>query len=168
MDSALEQILTNSYKEGMISFMNSHEDAFEEAIELAISDKQPYAWRAAWLLWSCLETNDTRIQNYSQSIIDSLATKSDGHQRELLKILLILELSEKQEGYLFNFCATVWEKINKRPSVRLTALKLMLKIAKKHPDLSQEIIFLTQDQYMDSLSKAVKKSVYKMISELSS
>jgi hypothetical protein len=40
----------------------------------------------------------------------------------------------------------------------------MLVKAKNHPDLSREIIFLTQDQYMDSLSSAAKKSIIKMIS----
>ena len=63
-------------------------------------------------------------------------------------------------------CASVWEKINKKPSVRLTAFKIILKIAKKHPDLSHEIIFLTQNQYMDSLSPVVKRSVSRMIKEI--
>ena len=36
----------------MIAYMETHPEAYEEAVQLAISDKQPYAWRAAWLLWS--------------------------------------------------------------------------------------------------------------------
>jgi len=47
MESALEKTLTSCYKEEMISFMNSHPEYFDEAVELAISDKQPYSWRAA-------------------------------------------------------------------------------------------------------------------------
>ena len=37
---------------------------FEEIIKLAIVDKQPYSWRAAWLLWSCMDKNDQRIHKY--------------------------------------------------------------------------------------------------------
>ena len=48
----------------MISFMATHPEVFEEAIQLAISDKQPYSWRAAWLLWSIMDVNDPRIQGY--------------------------------------------------------------------------------------------------------
>jgi hypothetical protein len=165
METALEQVLTNSYKAGMISFMATHPEAIKEAIQLAISDKQPYSWRAAWLLWSCMKENDQRLQGYIKNIISTISTKNDDHQRELLKILQQMEINEEYEGLLFNLCATVWEKIKKKPSVRFTAFKMMVKIAKNHPDLSREIIFLTQDQYMDSLSPAAKKSIFKMIYE---
>jgi len=165
METALEHILTSSYKAEMISYMNAHPEDFEEAINLAISNKQPYSWRAAWLLWSCMEENDQRIQGYIRNIINTLTTKNDDHQRELLKILLQMELNEEYEGFLFNVCVTVWEKINKKPSVRLTAFKIIVKIAKKYPDLSHEIIFLTQNQYLDSLSPTVKRSISRMIKE---
>lgn len=163
METKLEHILTNSFKDEMISFMGAHPESFEEAVKLAISKKQPYSWRAAWLLWSCMEQNDPRIQGYIKSIISTIETKDDGHQRELLKILLQMELNEEHEGFLFNVCVTVWEKINKKPSVRFTAFKFISKMAKKYPDLRHEITFLTQNQYLDTLSPGVKKSVYKMI-----
>ena len=166
METALEHILTSAYKDEMISFMNSHPEYFEEAIKLAISDKQPYSWRAAWLLWSCMEENDERIQGYIKNIISTITAKEDGHQRELLKILLNMELNEEHEGYLFNECVSVWEKINKKPSVRFTAFKFIIKTAKKHPDLFNEIDFLIQDQYLDSLSPGVKRSVSKMVKEI--
>ncbi len=147
----------------MISYLDAHPEDFEQAIELAISNKQPYSWRAAWLLWSCMEGNDPRILGYIKKIIAALADKNDGHQRELLKILLLMELNEEYEGFLFQVCVTIWEKINKKPSVRFTAFQFMVKIAKKHPALSNEIIFLTQNQYLDSLSPGVKKSIFKMM-----
>jgi hypothetical protein len=163
METALEHLLTNFYKVDMIAYMNAHPEGFKEAIDLAVSDKQPYAWRAAWLLWSCMEENDPRIKGYINTIIDTLETKNDDHQRELLKILLQTELSEEHEGFLFEVCSAIWGKVNKRPSVRLTALKIIVKIAKKHPDLSHEIGFLMQSQYLESLSPASRKAVSKMI-----
>jgi len=165
METALEHILTSAYKAEMISYMDAHPEDFEEAIKLAVSNKQPYSWRAAWLLWSCMEENDQRVQGYIKNIINALTAKNDDHQRELLKILLQMELNSAYEGSLFNVCVTVWEKINKKPSVRLTAFKIIVKIAKKHPDLSHEIIFLTQNQYLDSLSPVVQRSISKMIKE---
>ena len=164
--SVLEHKLLNSYKDEMISFMDTHPELFEEAIELAIADKQPYSWRAAWLLWSCMEENDQRIQKYIKKIVVTLETKDDGHQRELIKILLKMEIKEEYEGILFDHCMDIWEQINKTPSVRVNALKFIIKIAKKHPELSQEITFLTQDHYLESLSPGVKNSVSKMMNEL--
>jgi hypothetical protein len=164
--SVLEDKLLSSYKEEMISFMHAHPEFFEEAIELAISDKQPYSWRAAWLLWSCMEENDKRIQKYIKNIADTLETKDDGHQRELLKILFNMEVGEEYQGKLFNLCMDIWEKIDKAPSVRVNALKFIIKIAKKHPELSQEINFLTQDHYLESLSPGAKHSVLKMMKKI--
>ena len=166
METALEHILTNSNKADMISYLKSHPEDFEEAIKLAISDKQPYSWRAAWLLWSYMDKNDLRLQSYLKKIIDVLPTKSDDQLRELLLILQRMELDDDYEGELFNTCVNVWEKIGKKPSVRYNAFKLIVKIAKKHPDLSNEIILLTQTHYIDSLSDTVKKSIFKMIDGL--
>jgi len=163
METALEYILTNSYKADMISYMAAHPEDFEEAVKLAIADKQPYSWRAAWLLWSCMEENDRRIQRHIKSIINAISTRNDDQQRDLFKILQQMELSEEYEGILFNICLTVWERINKKPSVRFNAFKIIVKIARKHPDLFHEIAFITQDQYMVSLSSAVKKSIFRMI-----
>lgn len=145
--------------------MDAHPEYFEEAVNLAISDKQPYAWRAAWLLWSCMEENDPRIRGHIRKIIDVLATKNDDHQRELIKILQQMDLDEEYEGYLFNICMSVWEQIGKKPSVRFNAFKMIVKIAKKYPELSHEIVSLTQEQYLDSLSAAAKKSILKIMKE---
>lgn len=50
MEITLEHKLLNSYKRDLISFMISHPEYFDEAVELALSDKQPYSWRAAFVL----------------------------------------------------------------------------------------------------------------------
>jgi len=166
METSLEYILTNSYKADMISYLESHPDDFEEAIRLALSDNQPYSWRAAWLLWSCMERNDHRIKRHIKEMINTLKVKNDDQQRELFIILQKMELEEEYEGELFNICVDVWGKVNKQPSVRYNAFKLIIKIAKKYPDLSHEVLILTQNQYMDSLSDTVKKSISEMINEL--
>ena len=75
METVLESKLISSYKKEMISFLESHPEHFDEAIKLAISDKQPFAWRAAFLLTSCMEENDKRIQKYIKSIVEKIKTK---------------------------------------------------------------------------------------------
>ncbi|MFA6981396.1 MAG: hypothetical protein WC209_18865 [Ignavibacteriaceae bacterium] len=163
MQTELEQILISTYKDEMIAYMETHPEAYEEAVQLAISDKQPFAWRAAWLLWSCMEENDQRIQPHIKEIVKVVKSKNDGHQRELLKILLLMNIDKKYEGILFNLCLNVWEEINKSPSVRITAFKFILKLVKKHPELSKEITFLLQERYLETLSPGVKKSISKMM-----
>ncbi|OGU34750.1 MAG: hypothetical protein A2068_05325 [Ignavibacteria bacterium GWB2_35_6b] len=166
MESILENKLITSYKNEMISFLKSHPEYFDEAIQLAVSDKQPYSWRAAYLLWGCMDNNDSRIRNYISLILNSIKDKKDGHQRELLKILYKMEISKKYEGKIFDICFNLWEQLNKDPSVRMTAFKFIIKIVKKHPELMEEIIFLTQDHYLETLSPGVKHSIEKLMKEV--
>lgn len=149
----------------MISYLHHHSEAFGEAFSLAISNNQPFAWRSAWLLWSCLETNDTRIINHIDVILDNLDGKGDGHQRELIKILEKMELNKEQEGKLLNICFQLWENINKKPSIRYTAFRNILKITKKYPELASEIEFFTQSPFLVTLSPGVRHSIKRMIKD---
>lgn len=166
-ETPLEQVLTSFNKVRMIQHLASHPHDFEEAIHLAISNKQPYSWRAAWLLWSCMEKNDKRIRKYIPKIIGYLNSCHDGQQRELIKILYLMEIDEKYEGILFDTCIGVWEKLNKQPSVRYNAFRMVVKIAKKYPDLYREIDFLTESHYLDTLSPGVRRGIIKIIKETS-
>jgi hypothetical protein len=166
MKTNLEYILTNSYKSAMIAYLKSHPEDFEEAIKLALTNKQPYSWRAAWLLWSCMDKNDKRIQGYTNRIIDILPTTYDNQQRELLMILQRMELNDANEGKLFDICVSIWAMTAKQPSVRCNAFKLMVKILKRNPGLKNEILLLTESQYMDSLSVGVKRSIFSMMAGL--
>ncbi|MFA5011820.1 MAG: hypothetical protein WC644_07660 [Ignavibacteria bacterium] len=165
METELEGVLTHSNKEEMIEYLNSHPESFKEAIQLAITDKQPYSWRAAFLLWSCIDEAGGRMQGYTNTFIKILPDRRNNQQRELLKILQKLEIEDELEGLLFEHCVTIWKDISKQASVRYNALKILLKMAKKYPELTNEISFLTGSQYMKTLSAGARKSVSKIMKE---
>jgi len=166
METEVEKILTSTYKDGMISYVSKNPECFGELMDLSLADKQPYSWRAAWLVWSCMEKNDKRIRKYVKDIIKVLPERKDGQLRELLKILEQMEIDEELEGLLFDHCVKVWLKIEKRPSVRFNAFKILVKITHRYPELAKEVILLTRNQYMASLSPCVNKSVNKMIKDI--
>lgn len=159
----LEICLTHNYKDRMVAFLKAHPVCWEEAIKLAVSNKQPYSWRAAWLLWSCIEKNDTRIQPHIQSLIEGLTNKKDGHQREILKILLLMELSEEQESTLFDFCIQLWKDIQKKSSIRHIAFRFLQNMVEKYPELKHELEFYSDKIYLESLSPGIRQSIIKII-----
>jgi hypothetical protein len=163
METELEHTLTSFYKVGMIRYLREHPEDFEEAIQLAVSDKQPYSWRAAWLLWSCMDKNDERVKAHVGTIMDVIPSLKDGHQRELMKILYNMDLDEAYEGRLFSLCMDLWEQIHKTPSVRGNAFILIYRMAQKYPELMNEIELLTQEQYMESLSPGIRHSLLKIM-----
>jgi hypothetical protein len=149
----------------MIAYLESHPESFSEAIKLAVADKQPYSWRASWLLWSCMSKNDKRLRKYLKKIIDILPERKDNQQRELLMILQRMELETKYEGQLFDACTRIWEQTGKNPSLRYNAFKVLVSISKNHPGLIREIKSLTKPQYTDGLSASVKKSINKLLKD---
>lgn len=166
METALEHTLTSFYKDGMIRYLKNHPDDFEEAMRLAVSDKQPYSWRAAWLLWSCMEPNDARVKGHVAEMLDAIPSLKAGHQRELIKILSFMELDEEEEGRLFSLCMDIWEQVHKAPSVRGNALWVIINMAKKYPELVNEVRLLVQDQYLETLSPGIRHSIELMMKKL--
>ena len=77
-----------------------------------------------------------------------------------------MELTEKQEGILFDKSITIWEDINKSSSVRSIAFLILSNIVKKYPELLTEIKFLTQRHFIETLSPGIRYSVIRVIKEL--
>lgn len=164
--SDLEHALINSYKDETIAFVEVHPEKFDDVIHLALTNKQPYAWRAALLLVNVTTADDARIRPYLDSIIDFLPDASNGQKRDFLRLLLKMKLHEDMEGKLFDFSLTAWENPKNAPAIRYNAFKMIIKIMENHPELRSEIHHLTEDRYMNSLTKGVKHSVSKILKKL--
>ncbi len=167
MTEALQSILTLSLrKEKLVAFLRKNPSLFDETIEVSLGNEKPQSWRAAWLIGHLIAKNDKRIKPHIKSILKVIKEKEDGHQREFLKILIKMNLSEKQEGILFDKCISIWEDINKSPSVRGFAFLIITNTVKKYPELISEIGFLTQEHYTATLSPGIRHSVIKIIKGL--
>lgn len=164
--SLLELFSKRIDRQKYISIVNSSNSRYDEAIELALSDEKPQAWRCTWILNHCSKKRDARLQPYLSDFIKIIIEKEDGHQREILKLIQKMEVDDDNEGKLFDICMTIWETIGKSPSVRITAFKILTNIAKKYPELAAELKFLTNDDYTDTLSSGIKNSFNKLVKEL--
>jgi len=143
--------------------MRAEVEYFHEILEFSLQDNEKYAWRAAYTLQKIYRKNDERIRPHLLNIIKAIEGKSDGHQRELLKLTRKMKVDEDEEGFLFDVCIGLWENPNKQPSVRIWAFRLFYGIAQKHPELLEEIQFLLEPTYTDSLTPGVKRSFEKIV-----
>jgi hypothetical protein len=150
-------------KKTVSDYVKANPSAFEELFELAMQPDNPFSWRAAWILNASMRKNDPRLTPQISRIINATTKGNQSIQRELLKTLLRLTPSEDEEGLVFDLAVTLWQDISKPPAVRGTAFKHMIHIASKHPEIKNEIPFLTQSHYIESLSPGIKRSVEKMI-----
>lgn len=166
MSPELKSILLQREKTQMVHFLKTNPQYFDEAVKVGITQEQPFCWRAAWMVGGVMKKNDSRLASYLSEIIARLPDFEDGHQRELLKILLKMELTEEQESLLFDLSATLWEQVLKKPSVRHFAFRCMMKVAEKYPELENEILLLAQPHYVNPLSPGIRNSVLKTVSKL--
>jgi len=135
-------------------------------VEIGLSNEQPQAWRAAWVLKNCMQKNDPRMLPFVPSILEGFLGKPEGHQRELIKILLLMDLSEEQEGQLFDICMIIWSEINNIPSLRHIAFISIAATVKKYAELKNELVLLTEDRYIDTLSPGIKRTINRLRLEI--
>lgn len=142
--------------------------------KIKIKDQLKYAlrndkdsWIHAWQINHAKKTELNKLEGQTNKIILAIDGKNDGHQRELLKVLLKLNLTDDQLSLLWDICLCIWLDIQKQSSVRISAFKILVHTAKKFKPLSDELIRLTEEKHVTSLSNGIKNSTYKnLLSEL--
>lgn len=138
------------------------EDRLKHALR---NDKD--SWIHAWQINHAKKTELNKLEGQIKKIISAIDGKKDGHQRELLKVLLKLNLTDDQLSLLWDICLRIWLDIQKQSSVRISAYKILVHTAKKYKPLSDELIRLTEDKHVSSLSNGIKNSTYKnLLNEL--
>ncbi len=167
MKNSIEQKLKGKIvKKDLIVFIEKNPSQFNYIVEFAQKNNNIIGWRAAWLLFHIIEENDKRIKPFLKKFVLALKNKADGHQRELLKIIEKMKINKDIEGYLFNQCIIIWEDTNKSPSVRIIAFRHICSIAKKYPELKNEILFFTQNHYSQTLSPGIKNIFFRLKNQL--
>ncbi len=145
-------------KEGLIELISNNPSFFEPTVQISLSNQQPQAWRATWIVGHCIAKNDPRLQPHLATYIDQIRDKEDGYQRELMKIMEKMECDEEHEGKLFDTCLGICEQVHRTPSVRIVAFRLITKTIKKYPELINEIEFLLENEYITDLTPGATHS----------
>jgi len=143
-------------KDRIKSLINNESKIFDFFVK-HICKNESTSWRSAWVLHHSIHKNDKRIKPHLKKIILSIQEKKDGHQRELLKIVRKMKLSEKEEGYFFDVCVSIWEEVHKKTSTRYYPGLFMIEMAKKYPEIKNELKGLTTEYYTQTLSQGIKR-----------
>lgn len=152
-------------KDEIQQYMEHHPESFEEALLVVLDNRHPFAWRAAWLLYELMEEKDKRIRRKVPQLIRLLPEMNHSLQREVLKILFRTEITEEEEGPLFNHCSAIWKNLKKQAAARYYAYRMLLIIAGRHPELLFEVKALAIPEYVETLSPGIRKSFTSLVAE---
>jgi hypothetical protein len=108
----------------------------------------------------------TEFRGAVDSLIETLPSLKEGHQKQTIIILMKMQLDDEQEGKLFDASLNIWENVKLIPSTRISAMKFILSLVNKFPELKEEIKLWTQEQYTESLSPGIKDSLNKQIHKI--
>jgi hypothetical protein len=120
---------------------------FEELLDIVAKGEVTPAMKAAWILGKASELNRALPAKHVARIIELLSlAKVSGVQRELIKTLFKLNLQEEEESRLLDLCFHFLNHAESDVAVRNQALKILLALTKKYPDLKQEVIVSLEAQ----------------------
>lgn len=156
-------------RENIISILNNgiNTTDFDFLVSHMQKEVKSSSWRSAWIINNAMKKNDERIKKSLIKIIKSITGKADGHQRELLKVVMKMEpLNENAEGYFFDVCTSLWEEVNKQPAVRYYAGCYMITMATKYPEIKNELEVLFGNYYTQSLSPGIKRIFERKLAKL--
>ena len=161
MELKQTDLTTRIHKESLLEKIKASESNIEKLFQWSLSTEQPLGWRATWMMKQLLRKNDPRLVPFVAPALDRFMEFNESQKREWLRTLLDQQISEDEEGKLFDLCINEWKKIHNHPALRSTAIQHLIKIIKKFPELKGELNHLMEAAYLESLSPAIKKSAMK-------
>jgi len=166
-ESFAQYYLKFRQKAPLLNEYQSNPSLFRIALEDALNAKTSEAWRALWFINHILSPSvEEALLNVYPQLVKRLEENDASLQRELLKLIQNISLTEEWESYLFDQAQKTWEKIGTKPSTRIQALYCMLSIATKHPSLKNEIALYQEDYYLNDLSPGIKKQAQECLRKL--
>jgi len=144
----IEKIPSASEKEILVTNIASSQEKFDELFHFLFGQKDPIAWRTAWIIDGCDEKNPCISDKHLSKIINALPElKSHGVRRSLLRLLSRHIIPEKDQGMLADLCFQYMISEQHPVAVKVYAMQILFNLTRIYPELSRELITVIEDQY---------------------
>jgi len=164
--SFLSNIPSGIEKELLIREYGNSEEHFAILLDLSLHEKDPLAWRAAWILDGCDELYPGLAGKHLPEIIGALpGLTSRGALRSLLRLLVRHSIPEDLQGMLIDFCFGCLVSELMPVAVKVHAMQIIYQHALIYPELKGELIGILEDQ-MDNNSVGFMARGRRIIREL--
>ncbi len=144
-------LLTNfpsgAEKEFYIQEVLNSVSEFGTLLDLALYEKDPLAWRAAWILDGSDEQSAGLASAYIPDIIHRLpGIESTGTLRCLLRLLCRYDIREEDQGILIDLCFSYLVSELYPVAVKVHAMQIIYHHVLIYPELKTELITVIGDQ----------------------
>ena len=125
----------------IVAYVGDDKKLFAELITLMLTAEYRIAQRAAYSVSYCVQKHPTLIKPWFGKMRKKMSDKQahDAIRRNALRILEDVDIPEKYCGLLFEISNNYLHDINEPIAVRAFSISVMFNIAKKYPDLNNEV-----------------------------
>ena len=126
-------------------------EKFNTLLELSLYDKDPVAWRAAWILDSSDEVHPGLGSGSISRIVNRLPkVKSTGTLRCLLRMLSRYKIDEEDQGLLIDLCFGYMVSELYPVAVKVHAMQIIYHHVLMYPELKEELVTVIRDQIVNN------------------
>ena len=134
-------------REVMIRENGHSPEKFLQVLKLALHEKDPLAWRSAWVADGMDEQHPGLAVPHLSLILQRLPhLESIGSLRSLLRLLCRHQIPEKAQGALIDRCFAYLVSELYPPAVKVHAMEIIYNHVLLYPELKNELVTVIQDQ----------------------
>jgi hypothetical protein len=145
--SLLTNFPSGAEKDFFIAEVGASGEKFDTLLNLALIEKDPLAWRAAWILDGSDEQHPGLASPYLHKIIQNLRQlESKGALRSLLRLLCRFDIQEEDQGLLIDLSFGYLVSELYPVAVKVHAMQIIYNHTLIYPELKEELITVIEDQ----------------------
>lgn len=166
--SLLLSFPSGAEKDLYISAVGASDSKFKMLLDLALNEKDPIAWRAAWILDGSDELHPGLASNFISHIVQSLpGLVSKGTLRSILRMLCRYDIPEKEQGIIIDLCFQYLVSELYPVAVKVHAMQIIYNHVLLYPELKDELITVITDQ-VDNNTVGFKSRGKRLIKKMES
>lgn len=164
--SHLTNFPSGAEKDFFIAEVGQSKEKFQTLLELTLYEKDPLAWRAAWILDGSDEQHPGLASGSITPIIQRLSElESNGALRSLLRLLCRYEIPEDDQGMLVDLCFNYMVSELYPVAVKVHAMQIIYNHTLIYPELKDELVTVIEDQ-VDNNTVGFKSRGMRIIRQL--
>ena len=143
----LTEIPSGSGKDLYIREAGRSAEHFRSLLKLSLHEKDPFAWRAAWILDGSDEKYPGMAVPHLHEIVRRLpGIRSTGVIRSLLRMLSRYEIPEEDQGMLVELCFGYMTSELYPVAIKVYAMQIIYNHVLLYPELKGELRTVIEDQ----------------------
>ena len=128
-------------------YIGNKQERFDALMHIFFHGPSRLTQRAAWILSHCADHHPHLLMPYIPALIDNLETDPPvAVKRNTVRVLQNMEIPEEKMGILAEQCFNFLNSAKEAIAVKVFSMTILANIAKKFPELKQEVILTIENQ----------------------